>query len=641
MNTPYLPKIARLAPLSLAVLLAACGGGSSGSDNNGNNDGGGDNGGGKPEPTTASLSVSVSQLPAGASMTLQQLAGEEIIATESFDTTATRKLAHASSGSILRIASVQPAQPQRYLLQCQFADTGLGSVHEDGSLTLSALPATDNVIDIRCSQVQLVRDWKADGGRPTGFRQALVGYLSIDTDNATAQWLKDAQGHAVMFGSTGATGLQTAPVTDYFQGKAYFGATDEAHGRELWSSDGSPAQTRLAADFVAGPGSSDFRITNIWNDRIWVYTIASQAVESRNGTDFEAVTMKNDTGKTLAPFCSYTPSSCEIADNTFIYVSSKLYANKLNDNGSLDNSENATLLLTPKIDLGPDYKSLTFVKRVGATTYYGNYSSTGSKPGSLTFLGTTDGTQAGTPKGANTLLAPAYDLIPGYYGSTLATLKDELYFVKGTDVKTLKDKAPQQLYKTNGTPAGTIPLTTFGNGEQITLLTETPNAIYFLVNDQTRNLLHKVDSAGTVSVLPAETASPDIVLTGDSSAPAYLTRSSLHAAGDRVVFTGTDGHLYGSDGSKNGTQRLFPDVAGNHIVPAIGACAAAQCALSSVNTIGNKVLITVRTSTEDSNTTQGASINQQYWLTDGTAAGTQVLKDKESSEIFIQHIKLS
>ncbi len=38
---------------------------------------------------------------------------------------------------------------------------------------------------------------------------------------------------------------------------AYFGAHDGVHGTELWSSDGSPQGTRLAADIYPGPGSSD------------------------------------------------------------------------------------------------------------------------------------------------------------------------------------------------------------------------------------------------------------------------------------------------------------------------------------------------------------------------------------------------
>ena len=42
-----------------------------------------------------------------------------------------------------------------------------------------------------------------------------------------------------------------------FAGTIWFAATDAEHGRELWRTDGTPAGTRLAADILPGPFSSD------------------------------------------------------------------------------------------------------------------------------------------------------------------------------------------------------------------------------------------------------------------------------------------------------------------------------------------------------------------------------------------------
>jgi ELWxxDGT repeat protein len=55
--------------------------------------------------------------------------------------------------------------------------------------------------------------------------------------------------------SHGITGDSAAPVLA--GGRIFFTAGDEAHGHELWSTDGTPEGTRLVRDILPGPGSSE------------------------------------------------------------------------------------------------------------------------------------------------------------------------------------------------------------------------------------------------------------------------------------------------------------------------------------------------------------------------------------------------
>lgn len=50
--------------------------------------------------------------------------------------------------------------------------------------------------------------------------------------------------------------------------KAYFAATDAAHGEELWVTDGTPAGTQLVKDINPGSGSSDINWMQRFNDKV-------------------------------------------------------------------------------------------------------------------------------------------------------------------------------------------------------------------------------------------------------------------------------------------------------------------------------------------------------------------------------------
>ena len=50
--------------------------------------------------------------------------------------------------------------------------------------------------------------------------------------------------------------------------KAFFAATDEAHGEELWVTDGTPEGTKLVKDIVAGSSSSNVGYLTRFNDKV-------------------------------------------------------------------------------------------------------------------------------------------------------------------------------------------------------------------------------------------------------------------------------------------------------------------------------------------------------------------------------------
>ncbi|MES1243509.1 MAG: ELWxxDGT repeat protein [Acidobacteriota bacterium] len=52
-------------------------------------------------------------------------------------------------------------------------------------------------------------------------------------------------------------------------GRVYFGASDPAHGDELWSTDGTPEGTALVKDIAPGLLGSFPRSLTVWNGRLW------------------------------------------------------------------------------------------------------------------------------------------------------------------------------------------------------------------------------------------------------------------------------------------------------------------------------------------------------------------------------------
>ena len=112
---------------------------------------------------------------------------------------------------------------------------------------------------------------EAQGGRLTGaeFTQGQAIECEITPSNGQTQGpIKRIKGRSVtvqLLQDTDPRGQSggPAPMT-MFKGRGYFFATDAAHGRELWVTDGTPEGTTLFKDLVPGAGSS----TSAYPDRL-------------------------------------------------------------------------------------------------------------------------------------------------------------------------------------------------------------------------------------------------------------------------------------------------------------------------------------------------------------------------------------
>ena len=89
-----------------------------------------------------------------------------------------------------------------------------------------------------------------ESGSSVYFSAATVaaGSELFKTDGTTVQLLKDLR--------PGTAGSNPASFLDLGNGSFVFSAIDDAHGRELWISDGTNAGTVMVKDILPGSGSS-------------------------------------------------------------------------------------------------------------------------------------------------------------------------------------------------------------------------------------------------------------------------------------------------------------------------------------------------------------------------------------------------
>ncbi|CAM4370527.1 hypothetical protein [Kerstersia similis] len=600
---------------SALLLLAACGGGGSGSSDGTNTD---------KEPTsdkTANLAVTVHQLPAGAKVELVQNRGEEKKEALVFQADGTKKLPTVAQNDTLQLL-VTPPQPQTALLQCHFDDSDLGSVQSNGTFKLDQALAADNPLGISCVQSVLI----SDEYRVAGESSNQFAYLWLDLNRGRATWAQDKDGQPVINGNGLAAAAKT--VNNYINGKSFFQATDATHGIELWSSDGTAAGTGLAVNItpdterVSSTYFGRFLTTSKQTLLMWSRTVVLES----DGTPENTRPLANEDGQNFY----ILPNQYTVIGNTLYFVQSGQAAIELSelwtrdlDTGrsrKISNAPNAFRDKTTTIGLGGSDQlfqaigdKIIFTIRQSSSPQLANHS-----------LGVTDGTEAGTKE-----IIPKEELVmldekqrdSKDLSKTFAVYDNALYFIRNTS------DYGQELWKTDGETH--TRLSDVGPGAldgNIQFPTATEQGVFFLADDGNGIAVWftRGTPESTQQAAPASKVTPRIV--PPASILAKIA-SPLHKAGKNVVFQGEDGHIWGSNGTEKGTQRLFPAAAAGTPAHAAGQCKADSCTLLRLDTVNDQALIAIRS-------TSGTVQTTQYWLTDGTPEGTRAVKDATGQKAF-------
>lgn len=346
-------------------------------------------------------------------------------------------------------------------------------------------------------------------------------------------------------------------------GTLYFVADDGSTGRELWRSDGTAAGTQRVIDLVPGPGSPfqvgfslfDPWLTNVNGTVFFVANAAGVGVElwKTNGTAAGTVLVRDinvgiGNAFDIPSFLGAVPASLTNVNGTLYFVASDGPGGVGFELWKSDGTSAGTQLVR---DIHPGGNSAfgisntTLLTNVNGTLFFvADNGATGHE------LWKSDGTFAGTQlvRDINPGAASAFGFFSAFPVFRFADVGGILFFAadNGSD--------GVELWKSNGTSAGTVlvrdiyPGSFFGiNSSNPHQLTNVNGTLFFAATSASGTELWKSDgtSAGTVLVKD--------IRPGGSSDPNYLTNVAgilFFAADD-----GTNGvELWRSDGSSAGTQ---------------------------------------------------------------------------------------
>ncbi len=343
----------------------------------------------------------------------------------------------------------------------------------------------------------------------------------------------------------------------------YFFANDNSYGYELWKTDGTEAGTVLVKDI--NPGASDSLDSSFW--------------------------------------ANYDPNLESIG--------STLYFGAKGDSGQThlwktDGTEEGTVRVK-NFETGTSPHNLT---AVGNTLYFCIDDGTHGFE-----LWKTDGTESGT------LLVKDINQQPGNSSpSDLTVIGETLYFTANDGIN------GKEVWKTDGTDSGTVLVKDIYSGSWTSSpnsLTAVGNTLYFTAQhgtpisygaDSVSTYLWKTDGteSGTVEI-----DTPNNVNYFGYFGSSYTTPSELTSFGNVLYFSahqiydGTE--LWKTDGTISGTSKVKDiDTGYGHVLGSFP---------QSLTVVGNTLYFTAGTGYLYNNN------NRELWKTDGTEAGTVLVKD--------------
>jgi len=418
-----------------------------------------------------------------------------------------------------------------------------------------------------------------------------------------------------------------------FDGRLVYTAYHPDYGRELWSSDGTEAGTQLIKDIDPGTSSSSVSELVVVGD--WLYFIADDGTHGdelwRTDGTAEGTTMVLDIRPGTSSSFGFNSELVNVA-GTLLFT-----ANNGTTGTALWKSDGTTLGTVLVKDLNPSTSTsdmATDLTAVGSTLYFlGNDGTTGFE------LWKSDGTAEGT-----TLVK---DIRPGSSSSSadyLTSFQDAIYFIASDN------GAADSLWRSNGTAEGTVPVV--GTPGYTLQTRSAPVAAG-------EKLFFAADAAGQGTELwVIESATPTSAsLVGDLNPGASGSAPrQLFAIDDLLYFSANKNDVYGlwkSDGTLAGTTQLAA-LESNGSVVAINSLAnyggelyfstfdgthAADLWRSNGTSLGTypwraliapagtsvSVQLAVAGGQLFYNGNGGAGV--ELWRTDGTFAGTRLVKD--------------
>jgi trimeric autotransporter adhesin len=373
-----------------------------------------------------------------------------------------------------------------------------------------------------------------------------------------------------------------------FHDTLFFSATDTL-GCELWKSDGTASVTKLVIDLKKG--SSYYNNSNPANLTVMNNMLYFSATDGVKGIEL----YKSDGTKAGTQLLyDINPDTSSSKPSSFVAIGNILYftANDGTHGTELwktDGTVSGTTLVLD-INTGAISSIISGMTNVNGTLFFSTDNGSDGEE-----LWKSDGTSAGTMM--------VYDIATGSsssYPSSLISFKNKLYF-------TANDQADGfELWVSDGTPSGTFMLKDILSGSQSSspgLYTFMNNNLYFQAQTSAGVELWKTDgtAGGTVFV-------KDIMTGSNSSSPKYF------AAANGLLYFNADNGINGTEPWKsNGTA------AGTSMISDIRRSPKSSNPVELVN-FNNSLFFVA-----DNSTTTNQ--NLELWKSDGTAAGTAMLKD--------------
>lgn len=374
-----------------------------------------------------------------------------------------------------------------------------------------------------------------------------------------------------------------------------FAPDDPQLGRELWTSDGTTAGTRLVVDLApqtANGDASPGRLTALGDAMLFAATdgVRARGLWRTDGT--AAGTIRLGDGAPSEPASFPAPDSARLG-NRIVYMG----AATPNDNevwitdGTSAGSTRLTDLSVPDSfstggfsDAAPGGCGRGFLEMNGRVFF-------GATVNRIGRLYRTDGTTAGTQEVAPFPFFPSRLFNPRSRVCVLQSLSDRVFFAAASETE-----SGEFLWRINA--AG-------GNAERVTSAAGRPIAApVSIARLGTSLLFHSSDGVqqGWWRI-SAATAAPELFISESTAASG--NRRFLTVVGNLLYFESCDGNgtctLSRTDGTAGGTIALAPADLSPFAAPSVGV-------------IGDRVVF------------QGAP-DGELWITDGTTAGTRQLRD--------------